>query len=83
MAEVHNSSIPESLQGRVHMPKLAGRNLLVSFEKLAVLTIVLSLIGVRAAFAAVGGVPGRPTPPPPPCISTGYLQEDDTTVGCY
>lgn len=61
---------------------------MVSFEKVAVLTLVaLSLMGIRAAFAASGGVPGPPhvTPPPPPCISTGFLAEvqSDTSVGCY
>jgi len=82
-ADVLNSSFPESFQGRVHMLKSFGKGLVVSFEKIAVLTLVLSLISVRAAFAAAGGIPGRPTPPPPPCISTGFLQEDDTSVGCY
>jgi hypothetical protein len=82
-AVVPNSSFPKSFKGRVQMPKLTAKNLIVSFERMAVLTIVLSLMGVRAAFAAAGGFPGRPTPPPPPCIATGYLQEDDTSVGCY
>jgi len=65
------------------MLKSAGHGLVVSFEKITVLTLILSLVGVRAALAAAGGVPGRPTPPPPPCISTGFLQEDDTSVGSY
>jgi hypothetical protein len=65
------------------MLKLFCKSLIVSFEKIAVLTFVLSLLGVGEVFAAVGGVPGRPTPPPPPCISTGLLQEDDTSVGTY
>ena len=60
---------------------------MVSLEKIAVLTLVLSLMGVGSAFAAAGGVPGPPhvTPPPPPCISTGFLAEvqSDTSVGCY
>jgi len=82
-AVVDESSFPESFKGRVLMPIPTCKNLIVSLERLAVLVIVLSLMGVRAAFAAAGGFPGRPTPPPPPCISTGYLQEDDTSVGCY
>jgi hypothetical protein len=81
--EVQNSSLPKSFQERMHMLKSFCKSPIVSFEKIAVSTLVLSLMCVGAAFAAVGGVPGRPTPPPPPCISTGFLQEDDTSVGCY
>ena len=65
------------------MLKSFCKSLIVSFEKIVVLTLILSLMGVKAAFSAAGGVPGRPTPPPPPCISTGFLQEDDTSVGSY
>src|SRR5260370_32413762 len=81
--KVQNSSIPKSFQKRVRMLQSFCKSLIVSFEKIVVLTLILSLMGVRAAFAAAGGVPGRPTPPPPPCISTGFLQEDDTSVGSY
>jgi hypothetical protein len=67
------------------MLKSAGKSLIVSFEKITVLTLVLSLMGAGSAFAAAGGIPGPPhvTPPQPPCVSTGPLQEDDTSVGCY
>ena len=67
------------------MRKSASKSLIVSFEKIAVLTLVLSLMGAQSAFAAAGGIPGPPivTPPPPPCISTGFLSEDGTSVGCY
>jgi hypothetical protein len=85
--EVQDNSLPKSFQERVHMLKSAGKSLIVSFEKIAVLTLVLSLMGVQAAFSAAGGIPGPPivTPPPPPCISTGFLAEvqTDTSVGCY
>ena len=81
--EVQNISLPKSFQEMVHMLKSAGHGLVVSFEKITVVTLVLSLMGAGSAFAAAGGVPGRPTPPPPPCISTGFLQEDDTSVGSY
>ena len=81
--EVQDNSLPKSFQERVHMLKSAGKILIGSFEKIAVFTFVLSLLGVGETFAAAGGVPGRPTPPPPPCISTGFLQEDDTSVGSY
>jgi hypothetical protein len=80
--KVQNCSIPKSFQG-VRMLQSFCKGQIVSFEKIVVLTLILSLMGVRAAFAAAGGVPGRPTPPPPPCISTGFLQEDDTSVGSY
>ena len=81
--EVQDSSLPKSFQERVHMLKSAGKSLIVSFEKIAVLTFVLSLLGVGEAFAAVGGVPGRPTPPPPPCISTGFIAENGFDTGSY
>jgi hypothetical protein len=81
--KVHNSLIPKSFQQGVFMLQSFCKSVIVSFEKIVVLTLILSLMGVGAAFAAVGGVPGRPTPPPPPCISTGFLQEDDTSVGSY
>jgi hypothetical protein len=81
--KLQNSSIPKSFQEGVRMLQSFCKSLIVSFEKIVVLTLILSLMGVRAAFAAAGGVPGRPTPPPPPCISTGFLQEDDTSVGSY
>ena len=66
------------------MLKSVRRSLIV-FEKITVLTLVLSILGVGSAFAAAGGIPGPPIfiPPPPPCISTGFLQEDDTSLGCY
>jgi hypothetical protein len=82
-SEVHDSSLPKESKEMVHMIRSFFKSPMVSLEKIAVLTLMLSLIGVGAAFAAAGGVPGRPTPPPPPCISTGYLQEDDTSVGSY
>lgn len=41
----------------------------VSLEKIAVLTLVLSMMGVRAAFAASGGVPGPPHVTPPPAVT--------------
>ena len=49
------------------MLKSSCKSLIVSFEKIAVLTLVLSLMGVQAALAASGGVPGPPhvTPPRP------------------
>ena len=59
----------------------AGKSVIVSFEKIGVLTVVLSMLTVSAAFAAAGGIPGRPTPPPPPCISTGPIFE--FPAGCY
>jgi hypothetical protein len=59
----------------------AGKSVIVSFEKIAVLTMVLSMVSVGAAFAAAGGIKGRPNPPPPPCISTGPIFE--FPVGCY
>jgi len=68
----------------MHMLKSTGKSLIISFEKITVLTLVLSLTGVQAVFAAAGGFPGRPTPPPPPCISTGFIQESNfDAVGCY
>lgn len=81
--EVRNSLLPKRLQQRVHKLKSAGKSLMVSFEKIAVLTLGLSLLGAGAAFAAAGGVPGRPTPPPPPCVSTGFLQDPGTEGSCY
>ena len=82
--EVQNSSLPKSFQERVHMLKSAGKTLLISFEKITVLTVILSLISAGAAFAAAGGIPGRPTPPPPPCIATGLIEESNfDAVGCY
>lgn len=63
------------------MLKSLGKSPIVSLEVIIVLTLVLSLTGVRAAFSAAGGVPGRPTPPPPPCISTGPIFE--FPAGCY
>ena len=82
--EVQNSSLPKSIQERVHMLKSFCKSLIASFEKIAVLTLTLSLMGAGAAFAAAGGVPGRPTLPPPPCISTGILAENGfETGGCY
>ena len=63
------------------MRESASKSLIVSCEKIAVLTLVLSLLSVHAAFAAAGGIPGRPTPPPPPCISTGPIFE--FPPGCY
>ena len=67
------------------MVKSFCKSLVASFEKIAVLTLVLSMLGVGVAFAAAGGIPGPPivTPPPPPCIATGIIQEDDTSLGCY
>jgi hypothetical protein len=67
------------------MHKSTAKRLIISFEKIAVLTLVLSLLGVGAAFAAAGGIPGPPhvTPPPPPCISTGILEEDGPAASCY
>ena len=41
----------------------ASKNLFVTFQKIAIITIVLSTLSVRAAFSAKGGIPGRPTPP--------------------
>jgi hypothetical protein len=60
-------------------------SLIVSLERVAVLTLALSMLGAGVAFASAGGIPGPPivTPPPPPCIATGIIQEDDTSVGCY
>lgn len=83
--EVQNSLLPQQLRGRVHMLKSFCKSRIVSIEKIAVLTLTLSLMGAGAAFAAAGGIPGRPifTPPPPPCISTGFLSEDGFSVGCY
>jgi hypothetical protein len=80
-AEILNSPF----QGRVIMFKSFCKNLIVLIEKITVLTLVLSMLGVGSAFAAAGGIPGPPIfiPPPPPCISTGILQEDDASVGCY
>ena len=63
------------------MRRSASKSLFVAFQKIAVLTIVLSILGVRTAFSAAGGIPGRPTPPPPPCISTGPIFE--FPAGCY
>jgi hypothetical protein len=67
------------------MRKPTSESSAISCEKIAVLTLILSLLGGGAAFAAAGGIPGPPhfTPPPPPCISTGFLEENDTSVGCY
>ena len=63
------------------MRRSASKSLFVTFQKIAVLTIVLSILGVRTAFSGAGGIPGRPTPPPPPCISTGPIFE--FPAGCY
>jgi hypothetical protein len=59
------------------------KSLVSSLEKIAVLTLVLSLLGVRSAFARAGGIPGPPPPPPPPCITTATLQENGSTTGSY
>jgi hypothetical protein len=64
------------------MLKSARKSLIVSFEKIAVFTLVLSLPGAGAAFAAAGGNPGPPHPIPP-CISTGLLSESNSNGGCY
>ena len=83
-AEVQNTSQTQSFPGKVRMLKSAGKSVIASFEKITVLTLILSLIGAGAAFAAAGGFPGRPIPPPPPCISTGFLAENGfETGGCY
>lgn len=82
--EAQNSSLPKSFQEMVHMLKSFRKSLIVSFEKITVLTVIFSLMGGGAAFAAAGGFPGRPTPPPPPCISTGFLAENGFEAGgCY
>ena len=56
------------------------KSLINSLEKIAVLALLLSLLGVQSAFARIGGIPG---PPPPPCISTGILSENGSTTGSY
>ena len=64
-----------------------GKCLAVSFKKIAVLALTLSLMSAQVVFASSGGVPGPPhvTAPPPPCISTAFLAEvqTDSSVGCY
>jgi hypothetical protein len=86
-SEGHDISLRKESKEMVHMIRSFLKGPMVSFEKIAALTLVLSLMGVQAAFSAVGGIPGPPivTPPPPPCISTGLLAEvqTDTSVGCY
>jgi len=70
-----------TFHGRVNMRESFRKSRIVSVEKITVLTLILSLMGAGAAFAAAGGFPGRPTPPPPPCISTGILAENGFEVG--
>ncbi len=65
------------------MCKPTCKSSIIYFQKIAVLTLVLSLSGVRSAFARAGGVPGPPPPPPPPCITTATLQENGFTTGSY
>src|SRR5579871_2219504 len=78
-AEVHNSSFRETgAYDQVILQKSDG---LVRRDSRSYPGSLAA--GVQAAFASAGGVPGRPTPPPSPCISTGFLQEDDTSVGPY
>ena len=78
-------NIPQTFRERMHMLKSARKSLIVSFEKIAVLALVLSLLSAGAAFAAAGGNPGPPhlPPPLPPCISTGLLSESNSNGGCY
>jgi hypothetical protein len=56
------------------------------FALAAVLSVAAAslALGAGAAFAAVGGLPGPPhVTPVSPCISTGFLQEDDTSIGSF
>jgi len=65
------------------MCKSTAKRLIISFENIAFLTLVLSTMGVGAAFGAVGGVPGPPpVKPVSPCISTGFLGKSGAT-GSY
>ena len=57
-----------------------------SFARAAVPSVASAslALGVGAAFAAVGGIPGPPhVTPVSPCISTGFLQENDTSIGSF
>ena len=65
------------------MRESTGKRLIFWSEKITILTLVLSLLGVRSAFARAGGIPGLPPPPPPPCITTATLQENGFTSGSY
>ena len=62
------------------MRESARKSMVISVEQIAAFTLILSLLGVRSAFARAGGIPG---PPPPPCITTSTLQENGFTTGSY
>jgi hypothetical protein len=65
------------------MRESSRKRLILSSEKIIVLALVLSQLGVRSAFARAGGIPGFPPPPQPPCITTATLQENGFTSGSY
>lgn len=49
---------------------------LIQRALLIVIATVSLVVRSQIAYAAAGGIPGKPTPPPPPCISTGTLASD-------
>jgi len=66
------------------MRNSTATRLIHSLQILTLPMLVLSALGGGTALAAAGGIPGPPhVTPVSPCISTGFLQEDDTSIGAF